>query len=127
MKLLPFRLRVTVWSLLVVTVSLIVCGIVAALVIHHGEMEELDEELQGESDHFYNELNRHGGARFDWRRIDGVDRFDYVWIQIRPGGEVPLSPTEKPGEPRVWMKWVKAPTPEAPAPREKAPATPPKS
>ena len=94
MKLLPFRLRVTVWSLLVVTVSLIVCGIVAALVIHHGEMEELDEELQGESDHFYNELNRHGGARFDWRRIDAEmsewrppvnpPRF----LEIRTGGEI---------------------------------------
>jgi hypothetical protein len=37
-------------------------------------------------------------VQFDWRRINGVDETHYIRIQRRPGGKIPASPGEKPGE-----------------------------
>ncbi len=69
MKQLSFRRRLTVWSMLVVAVSIVICGAVAAFVIHHSEIEELDGELRAEGTHFYSELERHGGVEFDWQNL----------------------------------------------------------
>lgn len=67
---LPFRRRLTVWSTLVAAVALFVCFVVAGAFVYHRERRELDAALQAESAHFFSEMNRHGGARFDWRKID---------------------------------------------------------
>jgi signal transduction histidine kinase len=70
MKRLPFRRRLTVWSTLVAAVALLVCGVVAGVFVYHGEVRELDSTLEVESRHFFSEINRHGAAKFDWRRIE---------------------------------------------------------
>ncbi len=69
MKPLPFRRRLTLWSTLVVVVALLICGGCAAFFMHRWAVDSLDGELRAESDHFFSELQVHGGAKFDWRRI----------------------------------------------------------
>jgi signal transduction histidine kinase len=70
MKRLPFRRRLTVWSTLVAAVALVVSAVVAGFFVYHREQRELDAELSAESTHFFSEMNRHGGVKFDWRKID---------------------------------------------------------
>ena len=46
MKRLPFRRRLTLWSTLVATVSIVVCGAGAAWFVHQREIEQIDAELR---------------------------------------------------------------------------------
>ena len=78
MKRLPFRRRLTLWSTLVVVVALLICGGCAALFVHRRAVADLDAELRAESEHFFTELRDHGGAKFDWRRIEVELR---EWLQ----------------------------------------------
>jgi signal transduction histidine kinase len=80
MKSLPFRRRLTVWSTLVAAVSIVVCGAGAAWFVHRREMAEIDNELRTESVHFFSELGSHGGANFDWQKIDHEMR---EWLPLR--------------------------------------------
>jgi signal transduction histidine kinase len=78
----PVRLRLNIWSMLVVVVALLVCGIVAAFFIHRQAVRHLDLELAEESSHFFEELHKHGGVAFDWRQID---REIHEWMpQVNP-------------------------------------------
>ena len=70
MKRLPFRRRLTVWSTIVAGAALIISGAVTAWVIHRREMQLLDAELEAQSRHFFAEIKEHGGAKFDWTRIE---------------------------------------------------------
>ena len=70
MKQLPFRTRLTLWSTLVAAVSIAICGTGAVWFVHHRELSELDQELAAESAHLFSELIRHGGTKFDWKKID---------------------------------------------------------
>lgn len=70
MKRLPFRQRLTVWSTIVAAVSIVICGAGAIWFAHRKEVAELDNELRTDSAHFLSELERHGAAKFDWRKID---------------------------------------------------------
>lgn len=70
MRLLPFRRRITLWSTLAAVVSIVICGAGAAWFIYQRELVELDDDLRVQSDHFFSEIERHGGARFDWSRIE---------------------------------------------------------
>jgi hypothetical protein len=45
---------------------------------------------------------------FDWREVNGVRYFASICIWRRPGGKVPLSATEKPGEERLWLERANA-------------------
>ena len=67
---LPFRRRLTVWSTLVAAVAIAICGVVAAAVVYRAEIADVDVDLRAESEHFFSELNRHGGARFDWKKVE---------------------------------------------------------
>src|SRR4029079_7623392 len=55
------------------------------------EMSGLDAELVADSIHFYTELGKHGGAKFDWRKIDGEmrewmpGRYPQRYIEVRTG------------------------------------------
>lgn len=69
MNRLPFRRRLTVWSTIVAAVALIVSGAITAIFVHNREMRRVDETLVAESEHFFSELGRHGGIKFDWRKI----------------------------------------------------------
>lgn len=69
MSTLAFRTRVTLWSMLVVLVSLVVCGLGAAWFAWRRESVQIDAELRRESAHFFNELENHGGANFDWKTV----------------------------------------------------------
>jgi signal transduction histidine kinase len=70
MKRLPFRRRLTLWSTLVAAVSIAICGAGAAWFVHQGEVAQIDQELRADAAHFFSELERHGFANFDWRKID---------------------------------------------------------
>ena len=94
MKRLPFRRRLTVWSTLVAGVSIIICGAGAAWFVHEREVEEIGAELRAESAHFFSELGRHGGVKFDWQNIGGEMR-EWLpprnpprFLEIRTGSEV---------------------------------------
>lgn len=45
---------------------------------------------------------------FDWWRFEGTDYVHYVRIDRRPGGRVPPSPAEKPGEENPWHEKANA-------------------
>ena len=83
MKRLPFRRRLTVWSTLVAAVSILICGLGAAWFVYQRELAELDTDLRSETDHFFSELNRHGGVRFDWRNIENELR-EWLPVEISP-------------------------------------------
>jgi signal transduction histidine kinase len=57
--------------MLMVAMALLVCGVVAAFFIHRQAIRHLDTELAAESDHFFEELQKHGSVNFDWQKIDG--------------------------------------------------------
>jgi signal transduction histidine kinase len=80
MKRLPFRPRLTVWSTIVAAVSILICGAGAIWFAYRNEVGELDNELHADADHFFSELQRHGGAKFDWRKIDKEMR---EWLPAR--------------------------------------------
>jgi signal transduction histidine kinase len=94
MKRLPFRRRITVWSTLVAAVALAVCTAVATFFVHRREVAEIDAALRDESNHFFGELERHGGAKFDWRKVKDEMREwlvprDPPWFaEARTGKEV---------------------------------------
>ena len=70
MNRLPFRRRLTVWSTPLAAVSIVICGHGAAWFVYQRELKEMDADLRSETDHFFSELGRHGGSRFDWRTIE---------------------------------------------------------
>jgi two-component system, OmpR family, heavy metal sensor histidine kinase CusS len=94
MKRLPFRRRITVWSTLVAAVALAVCAVVAAFFVHRREVAEIDAALRDESNHFFGELERHGGAKFDWRKVEGemrewmLPRNPPWFMEVRTGTDV---------------------------------------
>ncbi|MEK0447819.1 MAG: hypothetical protein RL088_87 [Verrucomicrobiota bacterium] len=94
MKRLPFRRRLTVWSTIVAGVALIISGAVTAWVIHRREMQLLDAELEAQSRHFFAEIKEHGGAKFDWSRIEFEMRewmpatVPLRFIEVSSGGQL---------------------------------------
>ena len=94
MKRLPFRRRLTVWSTLVVAVSILICGAGAAWFLHHRELAGMDAELREDSAHLLSELGQHGGVKFDWRKV-GEETREWLpprnpprFMEIRTGAEV---------------------------------------
>lgn len=91
MKRLPFRRRLTAWSTLVATVAILICGSIAVYSARRQEVAELDGRLQGLAGHFFEELQRHGGAAFDWRKMEHEMRewiplTDSYWVaEVRAG------------------------------------------
>jgi signal transduction histidine kinase len=94
MKQLPFRQRLTVWSTVVAAVSILICGVGAAWFVHHSEVAEIDSELRANSGHFFAELQRHGGTKFDWRRMETEisewlpQRIPPSFMEIRSGPDI---------------------------------------
>jgi signal transduction histidine kinase len=95
MKPQPFRRRLTLWSMVVVTVSLLVCGLSAAFFVHRRAVAEMEDRLEAETEHFFAELARHGAAKFDWRKI-GHEMGEWLpetklarFVEIRAGSETP--------------------------------------
>jgi hypothetical protein len=84
----------TVWSTIVAATSIVICGIGAAWFVHRRELSALDSELRADSAHFYSELERHGGSKFDWRRIDGEmrewmpQRYPPRYAEVRTGDTI---------------------------------------
>lgn len=70
MNRLPFRSRITLWSTIIVMIALVIFGIGAAYFVHRRALAQLDAHLRVESAHFFSELRVHGGAKFDWRKIE---------------------------------------------------------
>lgn len=66
MKPLHLGTRITLWSILVVTASILFCGAAATLFVHHEEMEELDGDLRSEVGLFLRKWESRGKERFDW-------------------------------------------------------------
>jgi signal transduction histidine kinase len=70
MKRLAFRSRLTLWSTLLVAMVLLIFGTGAGIFVHRRALAQLDAHLRAESAHFFSELRVHGGAQFDWRKIE---------------------------------------------------------
>ena len=94
MRRLPFRRRLTVWSTLVAAVSIVVCGVCAVWFTYRSELAEIDAGLRGDAQHFFTELENHGGAKFDWQRIE-VEVSEWLplrnsprFMEIRAGKDV---------------------------------------
>jgi signal transduction histidine kinase len=49
---------------------LLVCAVVTGIFVYHREQRELDNALEAENAHFFSEMMRHGGIKFDWSRVD---------------------------------------------------------
>ncbi len=94
MKRLPFRQRLTLWSTVVAAVSIAICGAGATWSAHRSELAELDEELHADAIHLFSELERHGGVKFDWRKVDTEmrewlpQRNPPAFMEIRTGDKV---------------------------------------
>lgn len=59
--------RVTLWSALVVALSLLSCGGGGAWFLYHQEVAQLDRQLRQVADQFFEQMRLHGGADFDLR------------------------------------------------------------
>lgn len=58
--------RITLWSALVVAMGMLLCGAATTAFIHRKRVGELDRQLAAEAAHFLQELDGHGGPKFDW-------------------------------------------------------------
>lgn len=66
MKNFALSTRITIWSALVVTVAILLCGAIGTFYIMRAERNELDEQLADEAEHFFDGLRENGGDSFDW-------------------------------------------------------------
>lgn len=64
--------RVTLWSAVVVAVSLLVCGGGGAWFLYRQEVAQLDRQLRGVADQFFEQKRLHGGATFDLRNAHEI-------------------------------------------------------
>jgi signal transduction histidine kinase len=67
-----FRLstRITIWSAVVVTVAILLCGTIGTLYVLRTERNELDQQLHDEAKHFFGGLRNQPG-QFDWVKDAG--------------------------------------------------------
>jgi signal transduction histidine kinase len=58
--------RITIWSALVVTLGIVLCGAVSTFYVLHNERNELDQQLRDEAKHFLGEWKSHANSNFNW-------------------------------------------------------------
>lgn len=72
MKRLGLEWKVTVWSGVVIAISLLICGIGGALFLHAQTVKELDRQAGEVADHFFQLVREHGGEHFDYSDLHEV-------------------------------------------------------
>jgi signal transduction histidine kinase len=72
-----------IWSATVVAVGILGSGAVSSLYVHYAERVELDDDLEAQAGHFFDEWHRHGGEHFDWVRQQS-QVFDWLPVSSSP-------------------------------------------
>ena len=75
MNALTLERRVMLWSALVVSVSLLVCGGGGAWFLHRRAVKDLDRHAMETAQHFFQLVKEHGGEAFNWADLHEVEEW----------------------------------------------------